>query len=293
MGSESIDRARLIDSDPVDPPSYLAVIDVMLSACRSAVAVCSTVVLLVSGCARGSGQPSAADTTDAHYAAAPAPPARPAYRAIDVPHGGSVTGTITLAHDVPTDTVVQMIADQDVCGQHMRIRLVDHRGDKLVNVVVWLADVHVGKALPIDRRFDISSEECGLDPRVQAVIAGGTLNVFNGDRAVHRTRFLRAGTDSVIALVHETDAGQVVPVRSVLAEPGLVEVRCDMHPYTHGWIRVFDHPYFDLTDRRGRFSLDSVPPGTYHLVAWQPRLGTIERTITVSPGEATKIDLAF
>ena len=265
----------------------------IFSACAARVSLLSAVLpLLAIGCSRGAPQRTAVtdSAADQHYAAGPAPAS---YQAIDVKSGGSVTGTVTLRGAAPKDTVVELITDQDVCGQRRSIRFVDHRGDKIANVIVWLADIRSGKPLPIDRRFDIASEDCGLEPRVQAVIAGGTLNVFNGDRAVHRTRFLQAGTDSTIALVHETDVGQIVPVRSVLAHAGLVEVRCDMHPYTRGWIRVFDHPYFDATDRRGRFAIDSVPPGTYQLVAWQPRLGQIDRTITVRPGETLKLDLAF
>jgi hypothetical protein len=249
---------------------------------------------LAAACARSSGEPSAAstDTAVAYHAAEPAPPP---YRVIDVSDAGTLRGTITLSAEaeVRGDTVVRMIRDQDVCGATMRIPLVRHRGDQVEGVIVWLADARRGKPLPIDRRFDIATEQCALEPKVQAAIVGGTLNVFNGDPASHRSRFLVAGTDSTIALVRETDSGQVVPIQSVLARPGLVEVRCDIHPYTRGWIRVFDQPYFDVTDRRGRFSLESVPPGTYHLVAWHPRLGTIRRTVTVQAGAAVTVDLTF
>jgi hypothetical protein len=214
---------------------------------------------------------------------------------IDVDDAGTVRGTVSLGadRDVRRDTVVRMLSDQDVCGARMRIPLVRQRGDLVADVIVWLRDAQRGKPMPIERRFDIATEDCALEPRVQAVVVDGTLNVFNGDPAPHRSRFLRAGTDSTIALVRETDAGQVVPVRSVLASPGLVEVRCDVHPYTHGWIRVFDQPYFDVTDRRGRFTLADVPPGTYHLVAWHPRLGRIEQIVRVREGEDVAVELTF
>lgn len=250
---------------------------------------------LAAACARGSGEPSAASTDTAAVQYRAAEPTPPRYRVVDVSDAGTLRGTITFGADseVRVDTVVRMIRDQDVCGATMRIPLVQHRGDQVAGVIVWLADAHRGKPLPIDRRFDIATEQCALEPKVQAAIVGGTLDVFNGDPAPHRSRFLVAGTDSTIALVRETDAGQVVPIQSVLAHPGLVEVRCDLHPYTRGWIRVFDQPYFDVTDRRGRFSLESIPPGTYHLVAWHPRLGTIRRTVTVGAGAAVTVDLTF
>ncbi|HEX5437693.1 MAG TPA: carboxypeptidase regulatory-like domain-containing protein [Gemmatimonadaceae bacterium] len=215
------------------------------------------------------------------------------YQVIAVENGGGVTGTVTVHSGVLRDTVVQVIGDRDVCGARRSVPLVDEHGGRVGHVVVWLTDARRGKALSRARRFDLSTEQCALDPRIQAVTVNGTLDLFNADPAIHRTRFVRAHTGATIALVTETDAGQVVPVRSVLDQPGLVEVRCDMHPHTRGWIRVFDQPYFDVTDSHGRFALSDVPPGTYHLAAWQPRLGMRTQTVTVRAGEATQVTIAF
>ena len=37
-----------------------------------------------------------------------------------------------------------------------------------------------------------------------------------------------------------------------------------------GWIYVFDHPYYTVTDRRGRFRMNNIPAGEYVVLFRQP-----------------------
>ena len=128
-------------------------------------------------------------------------------------------------------------------------------------------------------------------PRVQAAITGGTLDVRNGDALTHRTRFVRAGSGETLDIVPETEAGEVVPARAVLVEPGLVEVRCDAHAWMRGWIAVFAHPYYATTDLSGAFAIDSVPPGRYGIAVWHERFGTQRDSVTVVAGRDTRAAL--
>jgi hypothetical protein len=40
-----------------------------------------------------------------------------------------------------------------------------------------------------------------------------------------------------------------------------------------GWVRVFDHPYFAVTDADGNFVIKNAPAGKYQLVIWQEDMG--------------------
>jgi hypothetical protein len=198
---------------------------------------------------------------------------------------GRVTGTVRLTGDIPADTAVHPTSDTDVCGTEFIDTTLVRDRDGLGGVVVWIDGVTSGKAMPYIRRHDIANDGCRLTPRVQAVPAGGTLNVRSLDRVVHRNRFMRDGEpDSASVLVTENDEGQVVPLEHVLDKPGLLEVRCDQHPWTRGWIAVFAHPYFTVTRPDGTFSLDSVPPGRYRLMTWHERTGASSRELVVDGG---------
>lgn len=160
-----------------------------------------------------------------------------------------------------------------------------------MGVVVWIEGVRSGKPLPIERRFEVTNDRCALVPEVQAVIAGGTLNVRSLDAVVHRTRIERTGTGELLATIRETDEGQVVPNEHVLAKPGILELSCEVHEWTRAWIAAFDHPYFTVTGTDGSFVIDSIPPGRYAVHAWHPRLGSVQDSVTIEPGAEAKITL--
>lgn len=206
---------------------------------------------------------------------------------------GTIRGEIVYAGTVAADSLVRPLFDADVCGTEVSSDVARVYGDHVAGTMVWLADARTGKRLPQERRFEILTEHCRLVPRVQGAILGGTLNVRSEDAAMHRTRFTAYPSGRPLAVVRENDAGQVVPVEQVLGEPGQVAVTCDVHPWTRGWIFVFDHPYFATSDRSGAFVLDSVPPGRYRIVAWHERLGVADDTVWVTGGQVSRVRLTL
>jgi hypothetical protein len=89
------------------------------------------------------------------------------------------------------------------------------------------------------------------------------------------------------------NVGQVVASERLAKEPGIVEVRCTQHPWTHGYIAVFDHPYFAVTDDDGSFKMDSLPPGTYKMMVWHEGMAKpVEQQVQVGPNGAAKVDLS-
>ena len=204
---------------------------------------------------------------------------------------GRVSGSIEVAGDVPADTVVRPSADTEVCGAAFIDLTIDRRGERLNGAVVWIDGVRSGKPLPIERRFEVTNERCGLTPRTQAAVAGATLNVKSQDPVEHRTRIVREGSGEVLGVIRQTDNGQVVPNDQALREPGLLALRCDAHPWTRASIYVFDHPYFATTTVDGSFAIDSLPVGRHRLVAWHERLGPVEDSVTVEAGKETRVVL--
>ena len=194
-----------------------------------------------------------------------------AYHPVPLTSTGSIVGTVQLDGEVGDSAVITTI-DATVCGAAIPDSSIVHRGTALGNVVVWLSDVTQGKPLPGERRTEIVNEDCQLEPRVQAVVAGTTVNVRNEDRLAHTTRFILGGdAGDTLASIPLTDDGQVVPNEHIAAKPGMVAVTCRQHPWTRGYIAVFESPYFAVSNDSGTFRIDSVPPGKYHLVAWHER----------------------
>ena len=205
---------------------------------------------------------------------------------------GKLTGVVEIEGPPPSDTVIQPPADLAiVCGAAVARRGIDRSGTRAAGVVVWIDGLRSGKPLPIERRFEIANDRCLLVPELQPALAGGTLNVQNLDATEHRTRITRLDGGDVLATIRESDEGQVVPNEHVLARPGVLHLSCDVHPWTHAWIAVFDHPYYGMTGRDGAFALDSIPPGRYAIRAWHPRLGALVDSVTVQAGQTVTVAL--
>ncbi|HVX41937.1 MAG TPA: carboxypeptidase regulatory-like domain-containing protein [Gemmatimonadaceae bacterium] len=206
---------------------------------------------------------------------------------------GSLSGTITLNGAPPPDTV-KVTKDSAVCGATAAPRVtVDAKGD-LSNAVVWIDDATTGKPLPIEKRAELSSSDCTLDPRVQAVVVGTTVNVFNDDNLVHKFVFHRVGESDTLTKMPFFTTGQVVASERLATKPGVVEVRCSEHPWTRGYILAFNHPYFAVTDTDGGFSIDSLPPGSYHVKVWHEGLAQpIDKTVQIAANGSAKLDLAL
>ena len=81
----------------------------------------------------------------------------------------------------------------------------------------------------------------------------------------------------------------------LVAEKQPILIRCDMHFWMHGTIRVFDHPFFARTNDDGSFEISGVPAGTQSLVIWHEKAGYVTTgqargtTVLVRAGQAIDV----
>ncbi|MGI8618190.1 MAG: hypothetical protein ACR2L6_03760 [Gemmatimonadaceae bacterium] len=212
-------------------------------------------------------------------------PAEP-YRSVLVTSGVRLAGTVLFTGARPQDSTVTPARDQNVCGASIHLPTLSLQDSTLADVVVWLADIRTGRPLPVSRRFELVAEKCSFTPPVQAIVAGGTLNVRNDDAVIYRSHVVDSRTGETITELPFTDAGQVIPVDRQLAAPVLLEVKSTSHPWMRAWVAAFDHPYFSVTGKGGGFMIDGVPQGAYTLKAWHPALGVTSHPVAIGPGGA-------
>jgi len=211
------------------------------------------------------------------------------YRATNVSSGGKIAGTVQFDGTFPTDSVIQFTTDQAGCGQSVVDRRVERSGNRVAGVAVWLTDIREGRPIPLERRFELENEDCVMVPRLQTVVAGGTLNVISADVVMHRNKIIDVATGEVVGIAPFNDNGQVVPFDQLLKKTAQLEVVDELHPWSKANILVLDHPYHTVTGRSGDFTIDGIPPGTYRLRAWHPALGVADHTLTVSSGAQSNV----
>ena len=125
-------------------------------------------------------------------------------------------------------------------------------------------------------------------PHILAVTTGTIVGFPNNDPFFHNVFSLsKAGP---------FDLGRYANGKSKSVQfnrPGIVRVFCDIHAHMSAFILVFGHPFFAMTDAQGRYRIDNVPPGAYHVVAWNEGTQSEAKAATVSSGSATELDFTI
>ena len=207
--------------------------------------------------------------------------------------GGTIVGHVEMSKTIAGDSAIVPDVDIDVCKPFTETRT-PSQGRGVGNAIVWLAGVHSGPVADAPRRAWLRLDRCRLEPRVQRVALGGTLQVSSHDAMTSRLRFADVGRpEAVRTRVMLTDAGQLVPTAEVAAQPGLIEVRDEQHPWVRAYVAVAAHPFLAITDPLGRYRFDSVPPGTYTMVTWQEQLGVRVARVLVTRGATTTITTRY
>jgi plastocyanin len=211
-----------------------------------------------------------------------------AYEEGEVSNGGTITGTVKLAGDVPESKSLNVDKDQEACGHDPKpseVLLVS--SDKTIKTaIVSILDISKGK------KFDGSGENATLDqkgcvfiPHVLVIPPGSTVDLLNSDNVMHN---LHSWSIKNTAFNEGVSGGGKLP--KTFEYPETVKITCDVHKWMTAWLIVQDNPYYAVTDENGSFQIGDVPPGTYTVQAWQESLGKVTQEVTVKSGEETNAD---
>ena len=216
-------------------------------------------------------------------------PSLPGTRSVS-PAPGFIEGHIRLSGpltDVPSLPTSPSVAS--VCGASVPDRsLVVGPEGALAYVVVALADGSVGSPPASDAPPAVLAQSrCSFQPPVLATRVGGVLEVRNSDDLLHNVNALAGSHRSVLNVALPIPGSRVR--RPLPTAPGVLQVRCDLHPWMSAVIRTFEHPWFTTTNDSGHFRLE-VPPGTHSLVLWHPRLPGVTRSVSVRSGQTVRLE---
>jgi hypothetical protein len=204
-----------------------------------------------------------------------------AYTPGPVTGGGTLTGTVRFTGAVPAAPRLPVTKDPQVCGTDKPNEVLLVSPTKgVANAVVFIDKIEHGKPLVMGKA-ELDNTSCRYEPHVQAFAVGTELHVKNEDAVLHNTH-IRLPTSDVFNYALP-EKGQVI--KKKVTRPGLMKVGCDAgHTWMAAWIAVFEHPYFAVTDKDGRFTLGDVPAGEYTLMFWHEKLGKASQKVTVTAG---------
>jgi hypothetical protein len=249
-----------------------------------------------------------------------------AYQEITVKNAGNIKGVIKFSGAVPADEELKIFKDAEFCGASIKAGKYIVGGATpgvnggatpgvksaagVKNAVVWIDDIKSGRAVE-KKTVDIAIKKCAIEPLVSVGFVGGNYSFVNEDTILHTLqlkldvayhknvsgRNLPDGA-TILNLALPTSAGRAT-VSSIKRyhrytnETGRINVLSNLHEWMRGYIFVLDHPYAAVTDEKGEFSLDGLPPGQYTLNVWHEGFGTRHAKITVESGRSVMAVVDF
>ena len=123
-------------------------------------------------------------------------------------------------------------------------------------------------------------------PHVLPVLKGTSVGFPNLDNYYHNVFSVFAGERFDLDRYGTGESGE-----QTFSQPGVVVLRCEIHPSMKSYVLVLENPFYDAPDSTGRFTIEDIPGGIYDLKAWHPNRG--ERVLRGVVPESGELEVRF
>lgn len=197
---------------------------------------------------------------------------------------GTVKGQVVFGEDkLPEIEELKVDKDQDHClskGKLMSEKWVIDKDSKGVRwVFVYLVDPE-GKPMPAnpglpapEKTVKMDQPCCMFIPRAVALHTSQTLEVKNTSPIAHNVNWAGGGVgqNNNNVILPSMQSKAIFPFKATKSAPLLIS--CNIHGWMKAYVRIFDHPYYAVTDKEGKFEIKGVPAGTWNMVVWHEESG--------------------
>ena len=206
--------------------------------------------------------------------------------------GGTVAGKVTFTGTPPKMKPIDMAKEPSCAKAHpvpvMNESVVSGAGNSLENVVVYISAGAPASAAPAAAAvFD--QKNCQYLPHVLALQAGQKLEIRNDDQTSHNIHPLA----KVNPEWNKSQPPGSPPIEATYTKPEFIPVKCNVHPWMHGYFAVLNTSHSGVTGNDGSYSLSGLPPGKYTVTAWHERFGTQSQEVTITGAETAKLDFVL
>jgi plastocyanin len=204
----------------------------------------------------------------------------------------TISGKVTYTGTPPKMKPIDMAKEPSCAKQHatpvMTENVATGPGDTLQYVVVYISAGDSDSAAPTAAvRYD--QKGCQYLPHVLPMQVGQSLQIYNDDQTSHNIHPLA----KVNPEWNKSQPSGSPPIDTKYDKAEFIPVKCNIHPWMHGYFVVLNTSHYAVTGQDGTFSLKGLPAGKYTVTAWQEQYGTQTQDVTVGAGESKSINFTF
>src|ERR1700681_2528414 len=205
---------------------------------------------------------------------------------------GTVSGKVTYTGTPAKQKPIDMSKEPSCAKQHATPvtteNVVTGPGNALEYVVVYISAGDSGSAAPsAGVRYD--QKGCQYLPHVLPMQVGQQLQIFNDDQTSHNIHPLA----KVNQEWNKSQPAGSPPIDTKYDKPEFIPVKCNIHPWMHGYFVVLNTTHYSVTGQDGEFSLKGLPAGKYTVTAWQEQYGTQTQEVTIGASETKTANFTF
>ncbi len=162
-------------------------------------------------------------------------------------------------------TAIDVNKDVEFCGKHKLVNeklLVNKENNGIQNVAFFVYTGRGGSKLPAQTarnlKVTLANENCRFAPRVVMLQVGDTLEITNPDTVGHNAN-LNFFTNTAQNITIPPGAAKEIKIEK--AEPGVIPVDCNIHPWMRAWVVALDHPFAGISNEDGEIEIKGLPVG--------------------------------
>jgi hypothetical protein len=205
---------------------------------------------------------------------------------------GTITGKVTFTGTPPRMRPIDMAKEPSCATQHqtpvMTETVVTGPENAVGNVVVYISAGDAAAGTPTEpARYD--QKGCQYIPHVAVIQVSQPLDIYNDDQTSHNIHPLAL----VNAEWNKSQPPGAPPIHASYAKPEFIAVKCNVHPWMHGYFAVLTTSHHAVTGSDGGFTLPGLAPGKYTVTAWHEKFGTQSQEVTVAATGAVTVNFVF
>jgi len=202
---------------------------------------------------------------------------------------GKVTYTGTPAKQKPIDMSKEPSCAKEHAKPVLNESVVTGPNNALENVVVYVSSGAPDDGQVPAQAATFEQKGCQYLPHILVMHTEQEVKITNADQTSHNIHPLA----KVNREWNKSQPPGAPPLVEKFAREEFISVKCNVHPWMHGYFVVLKTSHYDLSKGGGDFKLPNLPPGKYTITAWHEDYGTQTADVTITGNETANVNFTF